>query len=256
MNTLLPRKNTFLLIGKSVWLELIRRQDLYICLIMLSLFLLGVLVMRIVGIDTPATGTFILNMGMMLASICAHLLLLFFAARQFPSEIENRTLYPLLARPIRRSDILLAKWLAVSLGGILVYTVLLCSVWFSVPKLEAYDTSLLYQTYGLHVLSLLWLSGMSMAFSLLLPRGLAVLLSGIFFFAGGSLRQLMSGNILIRRLLAAYIPDFGMLNLTTRYTDGIGALAVSDLLALVGYGVLMIACFVSAARYAFQGKRL
>ncbi len=256
MDTMLPRKTTFLLIGKSVWLELIRRQDLYVCLMMLLLFLIGVFVMRIVGIDSPATGTFILNMGMMLASMCAHLLLIFLAARQFPSEMENRTLYPLLARPIRRSDLVLAKWLAVSLGGILVYTLLLTVVWISVPKLETYHAALLFQSYLLHVLSLLWLSSMAIAFSLFFPRGLAVLLCGIFFFGGGSLRQLISRDLPIRRLLSSYIPDFGMLNLTTRYTDGIDALAAHDLLALVGYGVVMIACFVFAARYAFRGKRL
>jgi ABC-type transport system involved in multi-copper enzyme maturation permease subunit len=49
-----------------------------------------------------------------------------FAARQIPEEVSRRTVYPLLARPISRFDLLFGKFLgayAMSVLGLVVFTV-------------------------------------------------------------------------------------------------------------------------------------
>jgi ABC-type transport system involved in multi-copper enzyme maturation permease subunit len=253
---MLPRFSAIGLISRGVWLELLRRQDLYVCGMIMMLFLLGVVIVRIVGIDTPATGTFMLNMGMGLSAISAHVLLLLLAIRQFPSEIENRTLYPMLARPVRRSDVVLSKWLAVSGCGIVVYVVLTSVTWLSVPKLEPYDGLLLMQVLLFQCLSLGVLAGLAILFSLVMPRGIAMLLGILLYFAGAGLRRFAGQGTGLLRLLAGYIPDFGKLDLTTRYTDGIPALSAFDAGLLLAYAVALVWASVLLAMLVFERRRL
>ncbi len=253
---MLPRKVVMRMIGRGVWLELLRRQDLYVCGLLFFLFILGVVVMRVVGIENPATGTFILNMGMTLAATCAHVLLLFLAVRQFPMELENRTLYPLLSRPVRRADLVLAKWIAVSVGGCVVYAVLVGVAWLSVPKLESYDVVLLVQVLLFQFVSLFGLAGLVLSLSLLMPRSMAVLMGGGLYFAGATLRRVIGQGSGMRDLLATYIPDFGMLDLTTRYTDGMAALQGSAFVFLLGYGLALILIFAVLAIALFERRRL
>ncbi|MFU8779487.1 MAG: ABC transporter permease subunit [Kiritimatiellia bacterium] len=253
---MLPRVTAIRLIGRGVWLELLRRQDLYVCGMVMLVFLLGVLVMRIVGIENPATGTFMLNMGMGLATICAHVLLLLLAIRQFPSEIENRTLYPLLARPVRRADLVLAKWLAVAGCGMVVYGILAGLAWVSVPKLETYHPVMLSQMLLLQLLSLGLLAALGILFSLIMPRGMALLVGGGLYFTGAGLRRLAGQAGGWRRFFAGYVPDFGTLDLTTRYTDGIAPLGGGDLIALLGYAVVLLLVCVAVAMFVFERRRL
>jgi len=90
-------------VGKGVIIELIRRKDLYVLGMLMVVFCIGAVSARAAGIKEAATGTFLLNLGMTLSYIFAHLLTLVLAVRQVPSEIENRTIYPILARPVTRS---------------------------------------------------------------------------------------------------------------------------------------------------------
>ena len=249
------RGDVFLLLGRGVWIELLRRQDLYVCGMVMVLFLGGVLLVRLVGVDAPATGTFMLNLGLTLASLAAHIVVLLLAGRQFPDEIENRTLYPLLARPIRRMDIVWSKWLAASCCGIALYVVLAISAWSSVPKLEAYLATTLVQLLVLHGLSLALLAALAMALSLLLPRAPALVLAGACYFGGAALRRLV-GTGVPWRWFFAYMPDFGMLDLTTRYTDGVGPLAAGEWGMVLAYALCSIALWAGVAALAFERRRI
>ncbi len=253
---LLLHRTAIRIIGRGVWIELLRRQDLYVCGMLMVLFLLGVAVVRIVGIEAPATGTFMLNMGLSLSTMTAHILTLLLAVRQFPTEIENRTLYPLLARPVRRADIVLAKWFAVGCCGVAVYAVLAGVAWISVPKLEGYASGLLLQMLLLQLVSLFLLSGLAIALSLVVPRGIALLAGGSLYFAGATLRRLVGRGDGVRPVLAAYIPDFGMLDLTTRYTDGVAALSSVEIVLLLGYGCGLVLLVVAFGVLVFNGRRL
>ena len=138
----------------------------------------------------------------------------------------------------------------------MVYSVLVLLAWGSVPKLEFYDAAMLGQMLMLQVLSLLVLAGFCVALSLALPRGLAFLVGVGTYFGGGSLRRVIGQGSGVRRILAAYIPDWGMLDATTRYTDGIEALGVGSLGALLGYGAIMLVVFLVAAIALFERRRL
>ncbi len=250
------KSRVYVLLGRAVWIELVRRQDLYLCLLLMVVFVLGMLMARIVGIDAPATGTFMLNMGLTLASALAHIVTLLLAARQFPDEIEHRTLYPLLARPVRRVDLVLGKWLPASLCGIGLYSLLVLVAWGSVPKLETYLPATLGQLVVLQWLSLLFVGALGLGLSLLLPRAPALLVAGACYFGGATIRRLVGAEHSWLRWIGGYLPDFTLLDLTTRYTDGIGPLTWVGFGAAMGYGVVCTAFWIGLGMLCFERRRL
>lgn len=250
------------LIAKSVFIQLVRRQEFYVLFILMGIFLMGALAVSMAGIESAATATFLVNLGMTLSYYAAHVLTLILAGRQIPDEIERRTLYPLLAKPVDRSTVLLGKWAASTLSGIAVFLVLLLIGWLPVPKMESYAFGLLLQTIVLQCVSLAMIAAMAILFSLVLPRAVTLILLVLLFVFGdnaiGFLRARFIGSSLdgAARWVSAYIPDFSRLNSITRYTDGIAPLTIPELLGLILYGAIITALCILLAMWLFRRREL
>ena len=250
------------LISRGVFIELIRRKDVLVLLILMLLFVLGVVSVSVVGIGNPATATFLLNLGLTLASASAHILVLLLTVRQLPTEIENRTIYPLLARPLAREYLLIGKWVACAGCGILVFTLMFLLGWTPVPKMELYYGSTLIQALTLQLVSLACLAALSTAFSLVAPRGVAIVVLGGWYFLGDKLAGLLNGELAgtalasVAKWFSAYLPDFTKLNMLTRYTDGIEPLSLSVFAGLLAYGALFMALGLGAGTTIFSRKAL
>jgi Cu-processing system permease protein len=242
---------SFALISRGVFIELARKKDAYVLMIFMLLFVVGMVAAKAVGIDSPSTGTFLLNLGISLVYIFSHTITLLLAFNQIPREIEHRSIYPLLARPLSRSMYVFSKCGACALCGFLVYVVLFVLGWLPVPKLETYHVSMLLQMMALHFGSLFMISALAVACSLFMARGVNLILLAVWFLFGGKLvtflagRTSSSGQEKLVEWFLAYLPNFEKLNLVTRYTDGIGALSAGDFFGLVGY-LLVISGFALA----------
>ena len=250
-----------MLVGRGVVIELLRRRDLYVLLLIMTLFAAGVLAVKVVGIENPATGTFLLNLGMSLAWYCSHVLTLLLAARQMPDEFENRTLYPLLAKPISREAVLWGKWAASAGCGSVVYLALTTLGWLPVPKLEEYQGSMLLQLLALQPVSLGVVAGLAILLSLVAPRGVALVVGGMLLFGGSKLQTLLPAAVgeAARspvQWLLGYLPDFSKFNLVTRYTDGIGAMDATLFAGIALYGLILIAGALALALAVFRRKPL
>lgn len=241
---------------RLVFLELIRRKDAYLLLILMCTFAIGIMAARTVGIREASSATFLLNLGLSLVYACAHLAVLLTAARQLPSAIEQRTLHVLLARPLSRGNCLLGLWLASGTCGLLVYSVLFLFGWLPIPRLEPYTAALLPQMILLHVASLYTLSALVIAGSLFLPSGINLALHGVWLFLGGKVLQLGSREGGLSAWILAYLPDFSRLNLVTRYTDGAPALAAGTWLGLLTYALLFTALGLGVSRLLFRRRAL
>ncbi|HZT23051.1 MAG TPA: ABC transporter permease subunit [Verrucomicrobiae bacterium] len=101
-------RNTFAIAG-VVLLEMYRRRDFYV------LFIVTVLITALMGSVTFFNDARIVRY---LKDVCLFLIwasslfiALGAAARQIPAERESRTIFPLMAKPVTRGQILLGKWL-------------------------------------------------------------------------------------------------------------------------------------------------
>ena len=235
-------------VARAALLDMVRRRDLAVAGLFLFVLLSFLAAARAVGVENPATGTFLLNFAMDLVAMLAQLTTLLLAARQFPEEIENRTLYPLLARPVQRTEVLMGKWMACAGAGMALYVAMIAAVLALAPRMEFYDGRTCLQTIVLQGFLLATVAAWSMALSLGLPKGLAILVSGFWVFGVGPLARLGGGW--------HGVPDLSKLNLTLRYTDGMGPLPILDM-ALLGVGaVIWIVLGLAAGIHLFERKNV
>ncbi|MBN1900923.1 ABC transporter permease subunit [Candidatus Sumerlaeota bacterium] len=250
------------IIGKGVFLEILRRKDLYVLIILSLLYVLGILVIHLVGIENPETANFLQNLGMSLAWFFAHILMLLNSSRQIPDDLENHTIYPLLAKPLKRSHYILGKWEAVSLSGVLSLFIFLFFGWLLAPGQMGNSSLLLVQTLILYILSLALFSALGLFLSLLLPRSVNAIVLGLLVFLGGNIFDIVKIRAQNARCgalwnwIICYIPDFSLFNLTTRYTDGIGPLSSMQFAGLLSYGFIMTAVVLYLAVKVFERRRL
>ncbi len=105
-------------IGGVVVKELLRRKDFYV------LFVLTALITAVMGsvnfFNEAKIVRYVKELCLLLIWISSLVIAVTTAARQIPFERENRTLFPLLAKPVTRAQVVLGKfwgcWLAVGLA--------------------------------------------------------------------------------------------------------------------------------------------
>jgi ABC-type transport system involved in multi-copper enzyme maturation permease subunit len=110
-------------IGGVVIKELYRRKDFYV------LFVLIAVITLVMGSATffneAKIVRYVKELCLLLIWISSLVIAITTAARQIPFERENRTLFPLLAKPVTRAEVVLGKfwgcWLAVGLTLLVFY---------------------------------------------------------------------------------------------------------------------------------------
>jgi len=106
-----------------VLLEMVRRKDFYV------LFALTALITALMGsvtfFDDPRIARYLKEICLALIWASALFIGIGSAARQFPAERESRTIFPLMAKPISRGEVLFGKflgcWLATAAGLVVFY---------------------------------------------------------------------------------------------------------------------------------------
>lgn len=115
--------NAILAVAILVIKELYRRKDFYV------LFVLTALITLIMGavtfFDDDRLVRYLKEICLLLIWIAALVIAVTTAARQIPAERENRTIFPLLAKPITRAHLLLGKfvgcWFAAGIALLVFY---------------------------------------------------------------------------------------------------------------------------------------
>jgi ABC-type transport system involved in multi-copper enzyme maturation permease subunit len=115
--------NTVLAIAGVVIKELYRRKDFYV------LFVLTALITLIMGsvsfFNDPKIARYLKEIVLLLIWIAALVIAITTTARQIPAERENRTIFPLLAKPVSRGQVITGKfagcWVASGMALVVFY---------------------------------------------------------------------------------------------------------------------------------------
>jgi ABC-type transport system involved in multi-copper enzyme maturation permease subunit len=103
------------LVARGVWLEAIRRKEIYVIVAVSCLFILGLSQLRFFGLADLSK--FYREVALKIMGSATALTVIVLGSRQLPREFESRTIYPLLARPIHRITYLCGKQLGVMAAG-------------------------------------------------------------------------------------------------------------------------------------------
>lgn len=101
-------------LARGVFLESLRRKDLWVVAILGFLILMGASALGFFGVQ--GLQVFVKDLAVTVLGAFSTIVAVLTSTRMLPEEIKQRTLYPLLSRPISRLDLIIGKLL----GSILV----------------------------------------------------------------------------------------------------------------------------------------
>lgn len=115
--------NAVIAIAVVVLKEMIRRKDFYV------LFVITALITLVLGsidiFNDQSIAGYLKELALLLIWICSLVIAITTTARQLHAEKENRTIFPLLAKPVSRAQLLLGKflgcWVATGLALFVFY---------------------------------------------------------------------------------------------------------------------------------------
>lgn len=115
--------NTITAIAIVVLKEMVRRKDFYVLFVITALI---TLVMGSINIfNDQSIAGYLKELALLLIWVCSLVIAISTTARQLYAEKENRTIFPLLAKPVSRAQLLLGKffgcWIACGLALLLFY---------------------------------------------------------------------------------------------------------------------------------------
>lgn len=253
------------LIAWSVLVEAVRRKEIYAIVLISCLLIAGIMSIDFFGLR--GLSKFYCEVSLEIMSTAAALTTIVLAARQLPREFENRTIYPLLAKPISRATFMLGKLTGVMGASAFCFALfMLVYVGGALYMGSRVSVPLLLQFIYLQLLALLILATLSFWLSLWLNLDAAITLGAILYFAASIIMTSISyiydlvgwaGKIALKCALYI-IPQLRLLDLTEKvvHSDVWHPLATSTMAALTAYAAFYSAVFFGLAYLAFRRRPL
>lgn len=209
-----------------------------------------------------ASGKIIADFGLGTLQIVALLIAVVIASNDMPRELERRTLYVVLSKPVGRASVVIGKCLGLfaalglmmALMGLVFYAMLIVArlpltPWFAVAILaSALETFLL--------------AALAMLFSLVTSSTLAALYALVVFFIGhqtGVIRSVgeRAGGAtqLVTEFIYRVVPNLEALNFKNDVVYGVMP-AASQVVASLAYGLAWIVALIGLSVLVFRRKEL
>jgi Cu-processing system permease protein len=258
--------NAVLLIARNAIRENLRRRILYLII----LFIVALLVMteRTARFDAQVQLKMVRDFSYSIVSFFGLLVLLVSTFDQIPGEVESKTIYLPLARPISRQKFILGKYLGI-LGVLAIFLVFMGSILGLVLYFDSHQKGLLLDEQLAQALFLLFLkyasfASLIMLFTTFLSRPLAVTFS-LFVYGYGHVNEFMEhavsstrGETIFNTALYALdimLPKYSLLDLPggLLYRQ---SFTVTSLGVLTAYALSFAALYLMFAVWSFASKEL
>ncbi|MDP8248907.1 MAG: hypothetical protein P9M00_12265 [Candidatus Tritonobacter lacicola] len=253
---------------KGVWAvavnvvrEFFRRKDYYVILALTVVIVLLSSGYRFMGI--AGATRYMRDLSLSLIWLFVLIITVVSAGRQLPCEIEKRTIYPLLAKPISRLGFIMGKFLGASLASIFGLTIFYA--FFTVISAgQGTGWILILQSYYLQLLSVLLVASMVIFFSTFLTYGANVTLSFLVYFfiklLGARLHDMAEQMAALPSFLCSalyfILPHFEFYDIKTRVIHMWPPVPAPAVTVLTVYTACYVAAFVLLAWIVFRRKVL
>lgn len=261
-NSITRKPVIWLALAHASILEAIRRKDLYVALILAVLMIGAAATMGTFG--TNGLEMFLKDVTLTVINLLSVLLAVLFAARQIPEEISRRTVYPLLARPISRGDLIFGKFLgafalsilglclfsAVGVGALAFYGLHVGAIFAQYFLLRLFSLALVVAiTLSL---SLVMTPGATVTISLLLAVGSATFSQAVLLLdgtAGATARAFLRGSYYV-------LPHLDLFDLSKKVSYGWNPIPAGIILTLFVYAAVYSALFLALGALRFRKQAL
>lgn len=243
-------------------LELFRRRDVYAALILVLVLSIPLACINFFGVEGIVR--YIREISLLLIWVFSIIITITNAARQIPGEIQRRTIYPLLSKPIGRGELVIGKFLgstAASTGALLIFYALF--IVLTGIKSQNWISPALLQGIVLHVCFVVLVNAMTILGSLLLTPSANItccllVTVGILIF-GAQLPETAATSEapvnIITWAVNAVIPHFEFFDMRLRIIHNRGTVNSGVFCMVIAYAAFYTAVFVSLTVAVFKRKR-
>ncbi len=250
-----------LTLARVVWLDVLRRKDFYILLILLAILLVALLSMNVFGLG--GVTAYVADIGLLLSWIFSWVLAISIGCRLLPQEESRGTIFSLLAKPVRRSELIVGKWLG-AWSVVSVATAMFYVLVFGVTMLKGWTLPIgvALEAIVLHGMVIAIIIAAALMFSARLNSDAAATLTGAltatsfllvpripeFVAEAGGVR----GGLML--FLYNLLPHFEIFDLRMRVLHNYGTISLTTFLMITAYGLLVTAIFLALAWVAYRSK--
>lgn len=251
-----------LTIAQTTWRSILRRKDLYVLLILMAAMLVSLTSLDVFGLG--GASIYVIDIGLLMAWVFSWILSVHASARELPEEETRGTIFPLLARPVTRLDLVLGKWLgswsAVCIATLAFYGLIAV---FVRAKGHSLDPITLTQGFILHSAALAVISAIAVAFSTRMNHDAAAtltfVLTGASFLVVPRVPEFISreSGLAAGFLMFLYnaLPHFEVFDLRKRISFDYGPCSTTTFVLVLAYGAAWSAAVLAIAWMAYRHKR-
>lgn len=250
-----------LTLASVVWIEMIRRKDLYVLLVMMAALLGWLVSFDVFGL-TGVVG-YIKDMGGLAVWILAWILAINTSVRQLPQELQQGTLFPLLAKPVSRLNLILGKWVGAWTLSCLALLCLILTLCMGVCiKGGRFDPMTLFQAVLLHAAALALICAIGIVLSTRMNRDAAsvttYVVTGAAFLILPKVPAMLVGAppLTSTALYLVYylFPHLELFDLRRRLVHDWGCIPWSTAAGLIAYAALMTLALLTLAWLGYRKR--
>lgn len=237
-------------LSKGVVLEAIRRKDLYVVAILGGLILAASGALGFFGVQ--GLEIFVKDLAVNVLGLFSTILAVTTSCRLLPDEIKNRTLYPLLARPLSRLDLLVGKWVGAVLVTWIGFLILVVVTAVSLLSFGVHFEGVMLQYVLAKMFGLALICSVGVAMSAYLTPAAAMTLAFLLTFGSTAFARAFQMAYSSQPSLGGLFRGLGMLLPQTHLFD-LGARAVYIDWSPVPFWVML---FLAVYSIAYSGAAL
>jgi Cu-processing system permease protein len=250
-------------LARGVLLESLRRKDLWVVAILGFLILVGASALGFFGVQ--GLQVFVKDLAVTVLGAFSTIVAVLTSTRMLPEEIKQRTLYPLLSRPISRLDLLVGKLLGAIVVTWMSFLILAALTAMALAGFQVAFEPIMLQYMIAKMMGLGLVCALGLTFSVYMTPSAAATSAFIFTFGSTIIVRAMTSGFesatpamqVVFKLLNAILPQFTLFDLGSRAANvGWAPVPLWVMGFLLGYWVLYTGGLLAISWARFQKKAI